>query len=117
MDTVGISRGLVESPDQLQKLEVSIVQGSRESRLKEPDSLRVLNSRAYLSHHRHVQNGRRREEKCSFCSEGVDGVVTDFTEEVAAAQLAEDNRSDEERTAARASGDGSDSKLIDELYG
>lgn len=79
--------------------------GKSESSIEVEDRTRVLNARAYLSHHAHFQNGRVRQAGCGFCSQGVDGVVTYVAEKVEKDALPEDSGSDEEGAAASAPSD------------
>lgn len=48
--------------------------GKSEGPHKDEIGERVLNIGVMLSHHRHVQAGRRTSPRCGFCSKGLEGV-------------------------------------------
>ncbi len=80
--------------------------GQSESVIQGPNPLRVLDSRAYLSHHAHVQNGRRRQAGCGFCEKGLDAVVKIIEAPVEEPKLDESDRSDPDGAASHTSRDG-----------
>lgn len=81
----------------------------RQSESTDQESYRegVLNSRAYLSHYRHIKAGYNRMSGCGFCEQGVDALVTEHEFLVSDGSLVvADPGSDQEGTASHSSGDG-----------
>ncbi len=64
-----------------------------------PHSDRVFESSAFLSHHRHVRNGRPYTERCGFCSKGMGAILTDVEVETPEPVLDEGDRGYEEGAA------------------
>ncbi len=63
-----------------------------------PDNERVLSTRTLLLHHTHIQNGRPKEAKCSFCSGDMAKIYTQPQEPNRPDAMDEDNRGDQEGT-------------------
>lgn len=57
---------------------------------------RVFNGAAWLTHHRHVRYGRRKEAGCGMCREGLDGAYSPVEGSESKADVVQDSGVNEE---------------------
>lgn len=90
------------------------MQRSSSRPIKGPDSERVFIAGPFLSHYRHVQNGRRTSSSCGFCSQGMGSILKDVEITVLDGPgVAKDIGGDPEGPAPHSHGDG---QSTDEYY-
>lgn len=67
---------------------------------EEKDVVRVLDSRAVLSHYAHVQAGRRSSVGCGWCQKGMAGISSEAEIEVPTDSVVPDSGTDKKEDAA-----------------